>query len=404
MERRVAQPMRILAMLTFAVATLAAGACSGRAAPTASAPSSAPSAPSGAAGQAPAASQPSAPAAQGSAPAASQPSAAAPAAYKATPLNPPVGLQVGVVSSSSDGGIFIALDRGYFQEEGLNVETQQFQTGVDQIAPLGAGQLDIGTGAIAAGLYNAIGRGVPLRMVADKGSTPSAEWDFSALMVRKDLVDSGQVRDYKDLRGLTIVTTAPGNSTEVDVAAVLEKGGLTLADINFQHMSFPDMITAFQNRAIDAGIVIEPYMSRIEKLGTAVRWKGTQDFYGNQQVAVIMYGPKLVEEQQDVARRWMTAYIRGLRDYNDAFGPKRQRRDEVIQTLIKHTPIKDASAYEEMRPAGLDPDGKLEMASIRRDLAYYEQTGRVTVQIDLAKVIDTSFQEYALRQLGPYQR
>ncbi len=381
---------------------LVAAACGGRAAPAASPPSNAPSAP-GAANQAPAASQPNAPAApQASAPAASQPSAAT--AYHPTPLNPPVTLQVGVVSSSSDGGIFIAMDRGYFQEEGLQVETNQFQTGVDQIAPLGAGQLDVGTGAIAAGLYNAIGRGVPLRMVADKGSTPSPEWDFNALMIRKDLIDSGQVKDYKDLKGLTITTTAPGNSTEVDVARALEKGGLTFADINFNHISFTDMITAFANRAIDGGIVIEPYLSRIEKLGTAVRWKGTRDFYGNQQVAVVMYGPKLVEEQQDVARRWMTAYIRGVRDYNDAFGPKRRGRDEVIQILINHTPIKDASVYDEMRPAGLDPDGKLDVDSIRGDLAYYEQAGEVTQQVDLSKVIDTSFTDYAVQQLGPYQR
>jgi NitT/TauT family transport system substrate-binding protein len=169
-------------------------------------------------------------------------------------------------------------------------------------------------------------------------------------------------------------------------------------------MSFADMITAFQNHAIDAGIVIEPYLSRIEKLGTAVRWQGTRDFYGNQQVAVIMYGPKLVEEQQDVARRWMTAYLRGVRDYNDAFGPKRRGRDEVIQILINHTPIKDASVYDEMRPAGLDPDGKLDLASIRGDLTYYESSGKVTQQVDLSKVIDTSFQEYAVQQLGPYQR
>jgi NitT/TauT family transport system substrate-binding protein len=391
----------MLAILALSLATLAATACGGRAVPAPSAPAAPPSAPSGAANppsaSAPAASQPSAPAA-------SQPSAPSASAYHPTPLNPPVQLQVGVVSSSSDGGIFIAIDKGYFQEEGLQIETQQFQTGVDQIAPLGAGQLDVGTGAIAAGLYNAIGRGVPLRMVADKGSTPSPEWDFNALMVRKDLVDSGQVKDYKDLRGLTIATTAPGNSTEVDVSRALDKGGLTFADINFTHMSFADMITAFQNHAIDAGIVIEPYLSRIEKLGTAVRWQGTRDFYGNQQVAVIMYGPKLVEEQQDVARRWMTAYLRGVRDYNDAFGPKRRGRDEVIQILINHTPIKDASVYDEMRPAGLDPDGKLDLASIRGDLTYYESSGKVTQQVDLSKVIDTSFQEYAVQQLGPYQR
>jgi NitT/TauT family transport system substrate-binding protein len=223
-------------------------------------------------------------------------------------------------------------------------------------------------------------------------------------MVRKDLVDSGQVKDYADLKGLTIATTSKGNSTEVDVAKALEKGRLTLADINYVNMSFPDMVSAFANQAIDAGIVIEPFVSRVESQGTAVRWKGTTDFYGNQQIAVIMYGPAFVTERQDVARRFMIAYLRGVRDYNDAFGPKRQGRDEVVQILTKHTTVKDPKDYEQMRPAGLDPDGKVNLDSIRQDLDYYERTGLVPTPVDLAKVIDMSFQEYALQVLGPYQR
>ena len=324
--------------------------------------------------------------------------------YRPTPLNPPVTLRVGTVSSTSDAGIFIAMEKGYFKEEGLQIETENFQTAAAMIAPLGAGQLDIATGAIAAGIFNAAAREVPLRIVADKGSTPAPEWDFVALMVRKDLVDSGQVKDYADLRGLTISTTSKGNSTEVEVAKALEKANLTLDDINYTPLSFPDMITAFANRAIDAAIVIEPYVARIEGQGTAVRWRGNVDFYGNQQVAVIMYGPGLVTERQEVARRWMTAYIRGLRAYNDAFGPKRQGRDEVVQILIKHTPIKDAKDYDQMRPAGLDPDGRLVLQAMRDDLAYYERTGYVRDRVDLSKVVDTSFQEYAVQQLGPYQR
>ena len=93
-----------------------------------------------------------------------------------------------------------------------------------------------------------------------------------------------------------------------------------------------------------------------------------------------------------------------VRKVYDAFGPKRQGRDEVIDILIKHTPIKDRNAYEQMRPAGLDPDGKLEIASIQQDYAYYQRAGHTTQPVDLAKVIDTSFQEYAVQRLGPYQR
>jgi NitT/TauT family transport system substrate-binding protein len=333
-----------------------------------------------------------------------QPASAAPAgAYRPTPLNPPVHLKVGAQLSISDAGIFIAQDMGYFRDEGLEVEIEKFQTGVEQIAPLGAGQLDVGTGALAAALFNAVGRDVPLRIVADKGSTPSAEWDFSALMVRRDLVESGRVKDYGDLKGLTISTTARGNSPEVDVAVALAKAGLTFDDINYTPLSFPDMITAFSNKGIDAAIVIEPYLSSIEELGTAVRWRGTVDFYGNQQVAVVMYGPDLVERRPEVGRRFMVAYVRALRAYNDAFGPKGHGRDEVIRILIANTPIKDPATYEKMRPAGLNPDGRVTLDSMRNDLAYYERTGQVTARVDLARAVDNQFVEYAVQQLGPYR-
>jgi len=375
-----------ISSVALVVAALGAAACGGQGAPAPAAPPPA----------APAARENPAPAAPAAAPAAP--------AYRPTPLNPPVTLQVGTVNSTSDAGFFIALDKGYFKDEGLNVETVDFQTAVAMIAPLGSGQLDVATGAIAAGVFNAAAREVPLRIVADKGSTPNPDFDFVALMVRKDLIDSGRVKDYADLKGLTISTTSPGNSTEIAVVRALEKGGLVWEDINYTPLSFPDMITAFGNKAIDAALVIEPFVSRIESLGTAVRWKGNVDFYGNQQVAVIMYGPAFVTERQDVARRFMIAYVRGLRTYNDAFGPKRQGRDEVVQILTKYTPIKDPKDYDAMRPAGLDPDGKLQVQAIQQDLAYYEKTGLVKERVDLSKVLDTSYQEYAVQQLGPYQR
>src|SRR5262249_56672350 len=84
-----------------------------------------------------------------------------------------------------------------------------------------------------------------------QGEHPSPEWDFVSLMVRKDLVDSGQVRDYRDLKGLTIAMAGPAAAPEIEVAKALEKGGLTLADVNLTIVSFPDMIAAFPNKAID---------------------------------------------------------------------------------------------------------------------------------------------------------
>ena len=331
------------------------------------------------------------------------PAAAAPA-YSPVPVNPPVKVSVGVVSSSSDGGIFLAQAHGYFQQEGIELDVQRFNTLVDMVAPLTGGQLQIAAGGLAASLFNAVDRGLALRIVADKGQDPGADWDFAALVIRKDLIDSGQVKDYKDLKGLRLVTSGRGNSPEVALATALKRGGLTLQDVDFSQMAFPDMVVAFQNKAIDGGIVIEPFVSRIVSQGTGVRWKGNYDIFGgNQQIAVIVYGEQFAA-RSDVAQRWMNAYIRGMRDYNDAFGPKKRNYDDAVKVLVDNTTVKDPQVYAQMKPAGLDPDGKLDVDSIKNDLAYYRESGQVKSEIDVAKLIDTSFQQNAIKALGSYTR
>ncbi len=271
------------------------------------------------------------------------------------------------------------------------------------VAPTAAGQLDIAAGAPAAGLYNAIGRDVPIKIVADKGGTPGPEWDFTGLVLRKDLLDSGKVQKESDLKGLRLVTSGKGNSPEVALATILKKGGLKLSDIDFQQMSFPDMVTAMANKGIDGGIVIEPFLSSIESQGTGKVWKRNMDIFGhNQQIAVIAYGQKIFNNQ-DLGRRWMVAYVKGLRDYNDAFGPKKQGYDDVVNILAKNTTVKDPNVIKKMKPAGLNPDGKLDVKSMQEDIDYYQEAGYLKEKVDLSKLVDTSFQEYAVQQLGPYK-
>jgi NitT/TauT family transport system substrate-binding protein len=373
-------------------------AASAPAKPATSAASSAAAKP---AGSAAASAKPAASGAASAKPAASG-SAAAAGTYSPTPLNPSAKLSIGVLGSSSDGGIFVAQEKGYFKQEGIDLDVQRFQTLVDMVAPLASNQLDVGAGAPAAGLYNAIGRDINLKITADKGDTRAPAWDFSGLVIRKDLIDSGKVKDFKDLKGLNLVTSGRGNSPEVSLAAALKKGGLALSDVNYTNMGFPDMIPALANKAIDGGIIIEPFISSIEAAGTGVRWKTNTDLLGkNQQVAVIVYGPKVLGNQQ-LAQHWMNAYIRGVRDYNDAFGPKKQGFDDVVNILVKDTTVKDPKVYGTMKPAGLDPDGKLDVPAMQDDINYYQDSGQLKVQVDLSKLVDSSFQQAAVKALGPY--
>ena len=102
-------------------------------------------------------------------------------------------ITVGATSSTSDAPIFIADKKGYFREEGLDVKVVNFRSAADMVAPLGAGQIEAGAGSASAGLYNAVARGIRIKIVADKASSPPG-YGGTKILVRKDHVDSGRYK------------------------------------------------------------------------------------------------------------------------------------------------------------------------------------------------------------------
>ena len=84
----------------------------------------------------------------------------------------PYVVKVGILMSTTDTPLFIADKKGYFREEGLTVKFITFDSGAGMTVPLGSGQLDVGGGALSVGLYNAVQRGIDVRVVADLGSDP----------------------------------------------------------------------------------------------------------------------------------------------------------------------------------------------------------------------------------------
>lgn len=329
-------------------------------------------------------------------------------AHVSPPITPvqaaqaPVQVRLGIIGGASDAGFFIGLDQGYFREQGIELETTQFDSAARMVAPLGAGQLDAGGGAHSAGLMNAIARGIALKIVADKGSTPPG-FGFQALLFRGDLVDSGALRRPADLRGRRVAVSAQGTSAEVSLGQWLATAGLTLDDVDRVELGFPDHATALGGGSVDASVTIEPFLTRILDQGTARIYQRTDEFTPGRQVAEVLYGGEFVQEQPDVARRFMVAYLRALRDYNDAFARgDTAKQERVIDTLIHHTPVRDRALYDRMVMPGLDPNGRVDRASIADDQEFWLSRGTAHQRVNLDTVIDYSFADAAVRALGPY--
>jgi NitT/TauT family transport system substrate-binding protein len=314
-------------------------------------------------------------------------------------------ITVGATSSTSDAPIYIADKKGFFRQEGIEVKVINFRSASDMVAPLGAGQLDAGAGSAGAALYNAVARGIRIRIVADKASSPPG-YGATKIMVRKDLIDGGRYKAPKDLKGLRFAMNAPGVSNTSTLNTLLKSVGLKYSDVETVDLPFPDHVVALKNKSVEASASVEPGPAIAVKNGDAVVIKSDDEILPNHQIAVLLYAEDFALKRRDAAMRFMRAYIRAIRFYNGALKDGRldgANADEVIAILSEATPIKSREIYKAITPTGMNPDGRVNKASLAYDLAFYGEQGLIKGAINLDDVLDGDFVEAVLKELGPYR-
>ena len=102
----------------------------------------------------------------------------------------------------------------------------------------------------------------------------------------------------------------------------------------------------------------------------------------------------------------MKAYVRAARDYNDAIKEGHiagKGADEIIAILtrrFKYPP----EVIRGMWAHAVNPDGGVAVASIKRDFDFFKEQNQIKVAVQPEDVLDHRFVDYAVEQLGPYQR
>jgi NitT/TauT family transport system substrate-binding protein len=297
----------------------------------------------------------------------------------------------------------MAMDRGYFAEQGLQLDYVAFQSASDMVPALATRQVEGGGLSVNAATINAAARGIEIKAVADKGSLlPGFSWEV--FLIRKDLADSGRFRGAADLKGLVFATTPPVNAGAGYPALdrLLSQAGLTQADLRLEALGFAELNAALAGKSIDVAIQLEPMATAAVEQGIATRWLGLDEIYPNQQVAVIGYGPAVTADNPALGRAFMVAYLKGVRDYYRAFTMGAGKAD-VAAIIAKHSTVKDPALVERMAPAGLNPDGHVNLEALIEDQRFYVEKGVVPTPVDMYQLVDHSYVDAALRILGPYQ-
>jgi NitT/TauT family transport system substrate-binding protein len=213
----------------------------------------------------------------------------------------------------SNAPLFIAKDEGYFARQGINVEFEKFQSGAATLPALVNGDIAVSGGALSPGLFNAIAKDGHIRIVADKGSAVPGACTANGLVVRRDLSENGKVRNVSDLKGRKVMASS---DQDYSMYRALVLGNLTKDDIEVVTLDYPSAIIALKNGAVDAGVLVEPFITQARSNGTAVVLLSANE-YSPYMPYPLYYGPAFLDKDPSLGRRFMVAYLRGVKQYNE---------------------------------------------------------------------------------------
>ncbi|MEX0730327.1 MAG: ABC transporter substrate-binding protein [Aquisalimonadaceae bacterium] len=306
---------------------------------------------------------------------------------------------VGALFLSADAGLFVARDRGYFEDQGLDVQLTRFTSGADIIALAGTNQVDVGSGSLTPGLLNALRRGIGLKIVSSK-SVIKPDFGVGSFIVRSELVDSGDVESLADLKGRRVAVNNIQSTSLNYVVRALEVGGLTQEDVELVEMPFNQFIPAFKRGAVDAAIVYSPLsdvMTSRMKVAVAFPEAGLAETANGDVTNLMFYSPAFAASED--GKRFMIAHLKGMRDYHDVINLRRGDPTEICKIIDDYT-SNVPDKCQGITMSGVDANGLVNVDSLERYQREWNAWGLMGSTIDIAEHVDMRFLEHAWQELG----
>lgn len=240
-----------------------------------------------------------------------------------------------------------------------------------------------------------------MKIVGDKQSMRSG---FSAtqLVAKPNLVGSSTGETLRNLNGKTLAISAKASSAYVLLADLLKKHGMNLNDVRITELSYSNMSGALSTGAVDGAIMLEPFLTQATASGEAKVVSDLLEVVPREGITIvpIVYSGSFMNDRA-TAQKFMTAYMRGVRDYNRAYQEK-PPTPEVINTIAKRADI-DPNIAKSANPGGLHPDQHVNQRYLGHLQDFFARHGMLRTPVDVRKTVDSSFAENAVQQLGEYQ-
>lgn len=294
----------------------------------------------------------------------------------------------------STGPIFIAQERGYFKDEGLDVELKFFQAAQPVSVAIASGDADFGVTAFTAGFFNLASKGA-LKVIGAQLHEVKG-FDGSAILASNKAYDAG-LTSVDKLPGHSFAMSTVGSSFHYMIGRVAEGAGFSMDDMQLKPLqSVGNMIGALKSGQVDSMIIV-PHVAKPLANAGAAKIIGWVADYAPYQVGGLFTSTANVENKREMVGKFVKAYQRGIADYRAAFVDGDKDRDAIVELLHKYVyadqPAEQAFGKIRNGAMYIEADGRLDVADVYKQIGWYQNLGLVDKAADPAKIVDNSFIE-----------
>ncbi|MCY6381634.1 ABC transporter substrate-binding protein [Hoeflea prorocentri] len=302
-------------------------------------------------------------------------------------------VKVGALRFTSHSGSFIAFERGYFDEAGLDVEFEFFQAAQPMAVAIASGDVDYAVTAMSGGLVSLAQKGA-VKVIG--GALSEEDGIDGQKFLVSDAAFQAGVKTPKDLDGKKFAVTQAGSSFHYMGSKMAEAEGIELSFTPLQKVGA--IIGAMKSGQVD-GWSIVPHIAKPLAGSGAVHIIGNvSDYLPNYQVTTVFTSADKAANERALTESFLAGFSRGVDDYAAAMIDKTGGDEGVNQMVdLIHKYVYVDRPREKAAPSiingtmRLNKGAALNLASIEDQLTWFKSEGHVKDDVTVDMVVDQSY-------------
>lgn len=307
-------------------------------------------------------------------------------------------VKIGALRFTSHAGGFIAAEKGYFKEAGIDPEFVFFQAAQPIAVSMASGDTDFGIAGMTGGFVNLAAKDA-IKAIGGVLSEKKGV-DGMAILASNQAYEAG-LTSIDKMPGHSVALTQIGSTFHYMSSLIADANGFKLADLKLTPLQkVGSMIGALKSGQVDLMIMVPHIAKPLADGGSAKLLGWLNDYADGYQISVLAASGKVINGNPDLVKRFVSAYAKGIAEFNRVMlDPKADPAevDAIVAMIHKYVyndrPLDKAAPSIKAGAMNLNEGVRMHLTDLDRQLKWFQSEGLIPGEFKIEQVVDTSFVE-----------